>query len=113
MRKYIICLIVLMAASSVSSNVAVKAQDNHTSKVVTVSADSTHAICNVDSIRVKGIRLGHKIAEGALVAADSIKAYGMRVGEKAQPLADTIVERSRQAWRVLKGEEPMPTKQKK
>ena len=104
-----------MLVSSVSSNVAVKAQDQQPVKVETVSADSTQTPYSVDSIRAKSVRLGQKIAEGALVAADSIKAYGIRVGEKAQPLADTIVERSRQAWRVIKGEEPMPqhNKQKK
>lgn len=110
MRKFILSGLVMIAAASVSSTYTAHAQDNKKKHpvVINLSGDSTRAVVRTDSIRLKSQRLGHRIAESTEVAADSIGAFGERVGEKMQPVADTIVQRSRRAWRALTGKDQKP-----
>lgn len=114
MRKFIMSVLVLIAAASVSSIYTANAQDTKKKHpvVVNLSGDTTRAVIRTDSIRVKSQRLGHRIAESTEVAADSIGAFGERMGEKMQPVADTIVQRSRRAWRALTGKDQKPETKK-
>ena len=94
MRKMILAVAFLMVAVSVTTP-RMQAQDDafrNKSRVV------------ADSIRTKGTRIGQKVAEGTADFVDSIGPRAERVGEKAKVVGDTIIQRSKRAWKVMKGE---------
>lgn len=94
MRKLILAIAFIIVAASVATP-RIQAQDDafrNKSRVV------------ADSIRTKGTRVGQKVAEGTADFVDSIGPRAERFGEKAKVVGDTIVQRSKRAWKVLKGE---------
>lgn len=117
MRKFILTIAILMAAASFSANYnQAMAQGSNESETMTV-ADSTvrthrrsHAIA--DSIRSKGARWGKKVANGTAMVVDSAGPTLDRAGEKMERVsektkvkADTALQRSRRAWKVLRGKQ--------
>ena len=116
MKKYIVAIaLVVMAASAANVNAQT---DNRTFK------QKSEVVA--DSVRAKGLRIGRKVADGAVLAADSVAAKAPRIGRKladgmrvvgdsieskapnatrkTRNAADTIAVRSKRAFKALKGE---------
>lgn len=117
MKKIVTGMAALILAASLSVGYAQDAVTGATvqkKKVTTEQQDSVRvkksrtfrerAQVAADSIRAKGTRFGQRAAEGTAVFVDSVGAKGQRIGEKAMPMADTVVTRTRKAWKALKGE---------
>lgn len=100
--KKTMCMVLLMAASIVAANAAEQTDNKpEQAKTDTVTVKEQVTVL-ADSIGQKSVRLGRRVADGAVVAADSIGAAGQRFGEKAAVWGDTLAEQSRRAWKNFK-----------
>lgn len=88
-----------------------EAQDNNKTPQERREAFKERTVVVADSIRAKLPRAARRVAESAAVVAektpvfvDSAAVQTERLGRKAVMMGDTIVERSKKAWKAMKGE---------
>lgn len=96
MKKFILGLVLLLVVASSSAPSAVACpQDDIKGKAEVIA----------DSIRSLGDQVGQKVSEGVQWIADSAAIQGQRLGQQMSVQADTLVQRSIRAWRVLTGKD--------
>lgn len=97
MRKFLLTVFVLMVSASVGSSL-VSAQD------VAPQQDSAKTYINIDSVKAKSHRFGERVAEVTTVLIDSASVKGSRFANKSLEVGDTLIRRSKKAWKVMRGE---------
>lgn len=104
MRKIMMSALALMILASAASALASGDPEVHKSMLQQTSADTAATqnkpVIDLDSVSVKGARLGRKVADGTLETIDSIGAAGKRLGKKSKVWGDSISARSKRAWKA-------------
>lgn len=112
MRKFFVTSFVLIAASAACCHEACAQDSNTTTASTSLEArvDSLAARTAVlaDTAATRGIRFGREMAARTAVALDSAAVIGERLGRRSLVMGDSLVQRSKRAWRALKGEDVQP-----